>query len=139
MKKRNKYTSVGLWVVNITFYINTSSSVHHLIDKWTFRFDSTECVNNLQIYRTQRYNPLLVGQLSTWKWHYCAVSVKSVRFGRECKQSINNIFLICHVLWHFQDGRHWPWELHMGQKLKKAPISLKTVSNYLVCHKDWKK
>ena len=42
----------------------------------------------------------LVRQLSTWKWHYCAVSVKSVRFGREYKQSISNIFLISHILWH---------------------------------------
>ena len=48
----------------------------------------------------------IVGQLRPQKWHYCAVSVKSVRFGRECKQSKSNIFLICHILWHFQDGRH---------------------------------
>ena len=79
---------------------------------------------------------LVVGQLRPQKWYYCAVSVKSVRFGRECKQSKSNIFLICHILWHFQDGRHWPWEFHMGQKLKHAQISLKIVSNCLSCHKD---
>ena len=83
------------------------------------------------------YQITIVGQLSTWKWHCCAVSVKSVRFGRECKQS--NIFLKCHTLWHFQDDRYWPWEFHMGQKLKHAPISLKIVSNCLSCHKDSKK
>ena len=81
---------------------------------------------------------LLVGQLRPRKWHYCAVYVKSVRFGRECKQSKSNIFLICHILWHFQDGRHWPLEFHMGQKLKHASISLKIVSNWLSCHKDSK-
>ena len=68
---------------------------------------------------------VLVGQLSTWKWQYCAVSVKSVRFGGEGKQSIRNIFLICHILWHFQDGRHCPWQFYMGQKLKHSLISLK--------------
>ena len=78
------------------------------------------------------------GQLSTWKWKYCAVSVKSVRFGRECKQSVSNIFLICHILWHFQDGCHWPWEFNMGQKLNHAPISLKIVSNCLSCDKNSK-
>ena len=52
-----------------------------------------------------------------------------VRFSSKCKQSISNIFLICHILWHFQDGRQWPWEFHMGQKLKHAPISLKIVSS----------
>ena len=82
--------------------------------------------------------PVLVGQLSTRKWHYCAVFVKSVRFGRECKQSISNIFLICHILWHFKDGCHWPWEFHAGQKLKHAPISLKIPSNCSSCHKDSK-
>ena len=66
----------------------------------------------------------------------CAVSVKSLRFGREYKQSISNNFLICHILWHFQDGRHWPWELYIGQKLKHAPISLKIVSICLLCCKD---
>ena len=79
---------------------------------------------------------VLVGQLSTWKWHYCALSVKSVRFGRECKQSRSNIFLIYHILWHFQDDCHWPWEFHMGEKLKHAPVSLKIVSNCLSCHKN---
>ena len=74
---------------------------------------------------------IVVGQPSTWKWHYCAVSVKSVRFGRECKYSISNIFLICHILWHFHDGRHWPWEFHTGQKVKHALIALKIVS--IVC------
>ena len=29
----------------------------------------------------------MLGQLSTRKWHYCAIFAKSVRFGRECKQS----------------------------------------------------
>ena len=46
---------------------------------------------------------LLVGQLLSY---YRAVSVKSARFGRECKQSISNIFLIFHLLWHFQDGNN---------------------------------
>ena len=45
-----------------------------------------------------------LGQLSTGNWHYCAVLVKSVRFGKECKQSISILFLICHILWHFQNG-----------------------------------
>ena len=90
-------------------------------------------LTNTKVYLTTN---TVVGQLRPWKWHYCAVSVKSVRFGRECKQSKSNIFLICHILWHFQDGRHWPWEFHMGQKLKHAPISLIIVSNWLSCHKD---
>ena len=77
----------------------------------------------------------ILGQLSTGNWHYCAVFVKSVRFGRECKQSTSNSF---NILRHFQDGRHWPWKLYMGQKLKHVPISLKMVSNCLSCHKDSK-
>ena len=63
---------------------------------------------------------------------------RDVRFGRECKQSTSNIFLICHILWHFQDDHHWPLEFHVGQKLKHTPISLKVVSNCLFCHKDSK-
>ena len=46
---------------------------------------------------------------------HCAQNVKTVRLCTEFNKSINNIFLICHILWHFQDGRHWPWEFHMGQ------------------------
>ena len=61
------------------------------------------------------------------KWHLSTSSTTS------------SIYLICHILWHFQDGRHWPWEFHMGQKMKHAPISLKIVLNCLSCHKDSKK
>ena len=46
---------------------------------------------------------VLLEQLTTRNWHYCAVFIKSVRFSRVCKQSIINIFLICHILWHLQD------------------------------------
>ena len=56
------------------------------------------------VFNTNRVCHVIVGQLRPWKWHYCAVSVKSVRFGRECKQSKSNIILICHVLWHFQES-----------------------------------
>ena len=49
---------------------------------------------------------------------HCAQNVKTVRLCTEFNKSINNIFLICHILWHFQDGRHWPWEFHIGQKLE---------------------
>ena len=63
---------------------------------------------------------------------HCAQNVKTVRLCTEFNKSINNIFLICHILWHFQDGRHWPWEFHVGQKLKHAPIFLKIVSNCLL-------
>ena len=69
---------------------------------------------------------------------HCAQNVKTVRFCTEFNKSINNIFLICHILWHFQNGCHWPWEFHMGQKLKHAPIFLKIVSNCLSCPKDSK-
>ena len=69
---------------------------------------------------------------------HCAQNVKTVRFCTKFNKSINNIFLICQILWHFQDGRHWPWEFHMGQKLKHTPISLQIVSNCLSCHKDSK-
>ena len=69
---------------------------------------------------------------------HCAQNVKTVRLCTEFNKSTNNIFLICHILWHFQDGRHWPWEFHMGRKLKHAPISLQIVSNCLSCHKDSK-
>ena len=37
---------------------------------------------------------------------HCAQNVKTVRLCTEFNESINNIFLICHTLWHFQDGRH---------------------------------
>ena len=73
------------------------------------RGKSTAClyaVRNTQTYEFSRNS-------RTWKWHYCAVSVKSVRFGIECKQSISNIFLTCHILRHFQDSRHWPWEFYI--------------------------
>ena len=42
-------------------------------------------------------NWLLLKQLSTKKLQICAVFIKSVKFGRECKQCISNIFLICHI------------------------------------------
>ena len=37
---------------------------------------------------------------------HCAQNVKTVRLCTEFNKSINNIFLICHILLHFQDGRH---------------------------------
>ena len=37
---------------------------------------------------------------------HCAQNVKTMRLCTEFNRSINNIFLICHILWHFQDGRH---------------------------------
>ena len=37
---------------------------------------------------------------------HCAQNVKTVRLRTEFNKSMNNIFLICHILWHFQDGRH---------------------------------
>ena len=43
-------------------------------------------------------NTFLVGQLSTWKWHYYTVSVKSVRLRRMCKQSMSNIFEMSHIV-----------------------------------------
>ena len=70
---------------------------------------------------------------------HCSQNVKTVRICTEFNKSINNISLICHILWHFQDGRPWPWEFYVGQKLKHAPIiSLEIVSNCLSCHKDSK-
>ena len=89
-------------------------------------------------YNKQQKYTTILEQLCTRNWHYCAVFIKSVRFGTECKQSISNIFLICHILWHFQDGRRWPWEFYIGQKLKHVPISLKIVSNCSSSHKDSK-
>ena len=59
---------------------------------------------------------------------HCAQNVKTVSLCTEFNKNINNIFLICHILWH----------LHVGQKLKHAPISLKIRSNCLSCHKDSK-
>ena len=64
-------------------------------------------------------------------WVNCAHFVKSWRLSTVILIYMNYNFLICHILWHFQDGRHWPWKFHMGQKLKHAPISLKIVSNCL--------
>ena len=49
---------------------------------------------------------------------HAAHNVKTVRLCTEFNKSINNIFLICHILWHFQDGRHWPREFNMGQKIE---------------------
>ena len=69
---------------------------------------------------------------------HCAQNVKTVRLCTEFHKSKSNIFLICHILWHFQDGRHWPWEFYMGQKLKHSPIFLKIVSNCLSCPNDSK-
>ena len=66
---------------------------------------------------------------------HCAQNFQTVRLCTEFNKSINNIFLICHILWHFQDGRHWPWEFHMGQKLKHAPISLKIMCLVFKLHK----
>ena len=57
----------------------------------------------------------------------------------EFNKTISNTFQICHILWYFQDGCHWPLGLFMGTKLKHAPISLKIMSNCLSCHKDSKK
>ena len=37
---------------------------------------------------------------------HCAQNVKPVRLCTEFYKCINNIFLICHILWHFQDGHH---------------------------------
>ena len=37
---------------------------------------------------------------------HCAQNVKTVRLCTEFSKSINNIFLICHILWYFQDGHH---------------------------------
>ena len=82
--------------------------------------------------------PLLLGQLRPFFWVNCAHFVKSWRLSTVILIYMNYSFLICHILWHFQDGRHWPWKFHMGQKLKHAPISLKKVSNCLSCHKDSK-
>ena len=59
-----------------------------------------------------------------------------MRLCTECNKSISsisNICLICHILWHFQNGRPSPWEFHTGTKLKDAPISLKIVSTCRVC------
>ena len=42
----------------------------------------------------------------TAKAIHCAQNVKTVRLCTEFNKSMNNIFLICHILWHFQDGRH---------------------------------
>ena len=36
---------------------------------------------------------------------HCAQNVKTVRLCTEFNKRISNIFLICHTLWHFQDGR----------------------------------
>ena len=52
--------------------------------------------------------------------------------------AIGSIFQIYHILWHFQDGCHWPWGLPLGQKLKHASISLKIVSNCLLCYRNSK-
>ena len=123
--------------------------------------------NVLMLYKYARSRPLSTRsrRLSCAPWDYLAVAllerktniclvlcIKSraakpihcaqkwtARLCTEFNKSINNIFLICHILWHFQDGRHWPWEFHMGQKLKHAPISPKIVWNCLSCHKDSKK
>ena len=61
---------------------------------------------------------ILLRQLSTRKWHDCAAFVKSLRFSIEWKQSISNIFWICHILWYFQDGCHWPWKFYMSKKIE---------------------
>ena len=82
-------------------------------------------------------NPIL-GQLRPFFWVNCAHFVKSWRLSTVILIYMNYNFLICHILWHFQDGRHWPWNFHMGQNLKHALISLKLVSNCLSCHKDSK-
>ena len=37
---------------------------------------------------------------------HCAQNVKTVRLDTKFNKSINNIFLIFHILWYFQDGRH---------------------------------
>ena len=78
------------------------------------------------------------GQLRPFFWVNCAHFVKSWRLSTVILIYMSYNFLICHILWHFQDGRHWPWKFHMGQKLKNAPISLKIVSNCSSCHKDSK-
>ena len=80
----------------------------------------------------------ILGQLRPFFWVNCAHFVKSWRLSTVILIYMNYNFLICHILWHFQDGRHWPWKFHMGQKLKHALISLKIVSNCLSCHKDSK-
>ena len=46
---------------------------------------------------------------------HCAQNVKTIRLCTEFNKI--SIFLICHILCHFQDGLHWPWEFHMGQNL----------------------
>ena len=86
----------------------------------------------------RKLSDIIVGQLRPFFWVNCAHFVKSWRLSTVILISTSYNFLICHILWHFQDGRHWPWKFHMGQKLKHAPISLKIVPNCLSCHKDSK-
>ena len=49
---------------------------------------------------------------------HCAQKVKTVRLYTEFNKSINNIFLICHILWHFQDLWCSVFKLHkiIGQR-----------------------
>ena len=83
-------------------------------------------------------NCYVLGQLRPFFWVNCAHFVKSWKLSTVILIYMNYNFLICHILCHFQDGRHWPWKFHMGQKLKHALISLKIVSNCLSCRKDSK-
>ena len=94
------------------------------------------CVPNKCGFRASKFT--IVGQLRPFFWVNCAHFVKSWRLSTVILIYMSYNFLICHILWHFQDGRHWPWKFHMGQKLKHALISLKIVPNCLSCHKDSK-
>ena len=67
---------------------------------------------------------IIVGQLRPFLWVNCTHFVKSWRLSTVILIYMRYNFLICHILSQFQDGRHWLWKFHMGQKLKHAPISL---------------
>ena len=51
---------------------------------------------------------------------HCAQNVKTVKLCTEFTKSLSNIFQICQILQRFQDGCHWPWEFHVGQKIEKC-------------------
>ena len=72
----------------------------------------------------------IVPQLSTWKWHYCAASVKSVRFGRVCKprkfkEGIGSLFDPC--VNAIGQRPYWP-----PQQI--PPLNFLGVKIFLICN-----
>ena len=104
------------------YYTRYSSDYHHTRNKkvftdqairtagpilWNSLNDLLKNVRSVRHFRKKFKATLISSYNSRAAKHiHCAQNVKTVRLCTEFNKSISNIFMICHILWHFQDGRH---------------------------------